>query len=124
MFEETSLSFRLFDNGDVVYEDNGSYWTRPTFEPTAPFIEQPVTYKPWLPANNNDSRVLIANDSTSIFVYDGESNELIERLQVEGYESGHALQPILSPDAQWLAIFINDLNGFGKALFVVPVPSN
>jgi hypothetical protein len=124
MFEETSLSFRLFDNGEVVYEDNGSYWTRPTFEPTAPFIEQPVTYKPWLPANNNDSRVLIANDSTSIFVYDGESNELIERLQVEGYESGHALQPILSPDAQWLAIFINDLNGFGKALFVVPVPSN
>jgi hypothetical protein len=46
-------------------------------------------------------------------------------LQVDGYEVGFNLNPVLSPDDQWLAIFVHETNfSLGKALFVVPAPSN
>ena len=122
VFEQTNLSYRLFPNGDVGYEVNGRYWMRPVFEADTPFAVQPPPFNPWQIAATNK---LVANGSTNaISIFEQESGNLIERLQIQGYEVGFQLYPILSPDDQWLAIFVNEPKySLGRALFVAPAPS-
>jgi hypothetical protein len=121
IFEQTFLSFRIFPDGTVGYEENGRFLTRPVFETGDSFSEQPSAANPWLPIHNN---LLATSNAGYITVYDRSIGSVTERLQVAGYEVGYILNPILSPNDQWLATFINEPKySLGKALFVIPVPS-
>jgi len=84
-FEETFLTFRIFSDGTVGYEENSRFWTRPVFETGATFSEQTSSANPWLPTEN---KLLATSNANSISVFDHTSGELIEHLQVEGYEVG------------------------------------
>lgn len=117
-FDQSSRSYRIFPDGEIGYEENGRYWLRPVFERDAPFSPQPAAFDPWLQISNN---LFVTMDSDGIVIYDRASGALIERLQVPGYENGYQSYPILSPDEQWLAIFVHESSySLGKALFVVP----
>ncbi len=117
---EQPYLIHIFPNGEVGYEENGRFWMRPVFAADAPFIEQPSAANPWQPTGN---KLFVKANSGSIFVIDQTSGELLDHFQVAGYETGFLLNPILSPDDQWLAIFVNEPRySLGKALFVVPAP--
>jgi hypothetical protein len=65
---------------------------------------------------------MLQRNGSTITVFTTKDGEPVERLQVAGYETGYLLNPILSPNDQWLAIFINEPRyGLGQALFVIPV---
>jgi hypothetical protein len=122
IFERTSNTFRILPDGTVGYEANGVYWTRPVFEIEATFSERPAYANPWM---RTDSQLIVSPSGSTVSIYDFTSGELIERLQVEGYEVNFRLIPFLSPNDQWLAIFVTESNyGFGKALFIVPAIDN
>lgn len=113
--------YRLFPDGTVGHGDY-SYWSRPIFEPAAQFEKRPYGSNPWQVTPN---QLLASVNSGTIAVFNTATNELVERLQVAGYESGYILHPLLSPNDQWLAIFINETRySLGKALFVIPVSAN
>ncbi|KAA3659596.1 MAG: hypothetical protein DWQ04_21855, partial [Chloroflexi bacterium] len=122
VFKQTNVTFRIFPNGEVGYDGNGRYWTRPVFEADGTFSEQPTAFNPWQEGANK----LFANTSANgIVIYDQESGVLVERLQIPGYETGFQLYSNFSPDDRWLAIFVHESKySLGKALFVVPAPSN
>ena len=118
LFDEPSRSFRIFPDGALGYEENGRYWLRPVFESDAPYSEQLPGLNPWLPTSD---KFFVSTDSGVILVYDRTSGALLESLQVAGYEDGYLLYPLLAPDGQWLAIFVNEPKySLGRALFVVP----
>lgn len=122
VFKQTNVTFRIFPNGEVGYDGNGRYWTRPVFEADGTFSEQATAFNPWQEGANK----LFANTSANgIVIYDQESGVLVERLQIPGYETGFQLYSNFSPDDRWLAIFVHESKySLGKALFVVPAPSN
>ncbi|MBK8901555.1 MAG: hypothetical protein IPM53_10255 [Anaerolineaceae bacterium] len=113
--------YRLFPDGTVGYGDY-SYWSRPIFVENAQFEQRPYGQNPWQLTQN---QLFASANSGTITVFNTAANELVERLQVAGYENGYTLHPLLSPNDQWLAIFINEPRyGLGKALFVIPVSAN
>lgn len=119
VFEEPN-TYRLFPDGTVGYGEN-SYWTRPIFEAEALFEKRPYGPNPWQLTTN---QLYASANAGTITVFDTTKGELAEQLQVAGYETGYLLNPLLSPNDQWLAIFIHETRqGLGKALFVVPMPS-
>ncbi len=122
LFEQESFVYRIFPDGTVGYDGNGRYFTRPVFETDAPFTEQPPATNPWLPAQTN---LHVAANGGTVTIFDRTEGELTARLQFEGYETGYILNPLLSPNEQWLAVFINERQfSLGRALFVISIPAN
>lgn len=120
VFDKPALVYHIFPNGTVGYDGNGRYFSRPVFDIEALFTEQPAGTNPWMPGENN---LHVAANGGTVTVFDRSKDELIARLQFEGYETGFILNPLLSPNEQWLAIFVNEpQHSLGKALFVIPVP--
>lgn len=111
--------YRLFPDGTVGYGDY-NYWSRPIFAADGQFEQRPYGPTPWQLTQN---QLFASANSDTIAVFNTATNELVERLQIAGYESGYTLNPLLSPNDQWLAIFINEPRySLGQALFVIPVP--
>lgn len=113
--------YRLFPDGTVGHGDY-SYWSRPIFDAAAAFTQRPYGSNPWQLTPN---QLFASASSGTIAVFKLATNELVERVQIAGYESGYILHPLLSPNDQWLAIFVNEPRfSLGKALFLIPVPAN
>jgi hypothetical protein len=113
--------YRLFPDGTVGYGDY-SYWSRPIFEAAVEFAQRPYGPNPWQLTTN---QLYASSNTGTITVFNTARGELVERLQVAGYETGFILNPILSSNDQWLAIFVNEPRySLGQALFVVPVSAN
>jgi hypothetical protein len=122
LFQRLNYLLNIYPYGELGYEENGRFWTRPVFENDSPFVEQPSTFIPWLPPNENEFTVTA--DTTTISLLRQRDGQLIERFQIAGYEKGFNIWPMLSPDEQWLAIFFHDPKfGLGKALFIISTPS-
>ncbi|MAT97353.1 MAG: hypothetical protein CL608_09445 [Anaerolineaceae bacterium] len=122
ILDNPAFVYRIFPDGTVGYDGNGRYFTRPVFATNAPFTEQSAGANPWIPGENN---LHVAANGGTVTIFDRSKDELIARLQFEGYETGYTLNPLPSPNEQWLAIFVNEPQySLGKALFVMPIPTN
>ncbi|MCB8980117.1 MAG: hypothetical protein H6657_22115 [Ardenticatenaceae bacterium] len=115
---EAPNTYHLFPDGTVGYGDS-SYWSRPIFDTEARFEKRPYGPNPWQITPN---QLYATANSGTITVFNTAQRGLVERIQVAGYESGYILYPLLSPNDQWLAIFVNEPRySLGKALFVIPI---
>ena len=124
ILDNPAFVYRIFPNGTVGYDGNGRYFARPVFAAEAPFAELPTGANPWMP-EQIDNNLHVASNGGTVTVFDRSKDELIARLQFAGYETGYTLGPIPSPTEQWLAVFVGEPQyGLGKALFVIPTPSN
>lgn len=123
ILDNPAFVYHIFPGGMVGYEGvNGRYFSRPVFETNAPFAELPAGTNPWMPGETN---LHVAANGGTVTIFDRAQDEFIARLQLEGYETGYTLNPLPSPNEQWLAIFVNESRySLGKALFVLPIPTN
>lgn len=122
LFDQLPGVLQIFPDGSMGYELDGQFWTRPVFEIGGQFVQQPATINPWL---FTGGRLQALSDDESVTILDRSSGEEINRLQVAGYESGFILNPVLSPDDQWLAIFVNEPQySLGRALFIEALQSD